>query len=158
MLHPRRWDMRRSLLPVVCASVVLFAHAQEPLSLFWCGALQPTSANERVRAAQPGDTLQLLYCAAPCPNGPLTTPALVSDTITDNVLSFLLDDLQPGTHYTYRFAVNGVVDTTANSLGRFSTPFSAAFMPLVPHASMGRRGVLSQTSTPRVSMRPASRS
>lgn len=116
--------MRRSLLPLVCTSVVLFAHAQEPLSLFWCGALQPTSANVRVRAAHAGDTLQLLYCAGPCPNGPLTTPALVSDTITDNVLSFLLDDLQPGTHYTYRFAVNGVVDTAANSLGRFSTPFS----------------------------------
>ncbi len=116
--------MRRSLLPLVCASVALLARAQEPLSLFWSGALQPTSANVRVRTAQPGDTVQLRYCAAPCPNGPTSTQALVTDTATDNVLSFLLDDLQPGTHYTYRFAVNGVLDTVASSLGRFTTPRS----------------------------------
>ena len=28
------------------------------------------------------------------------------------------------------------------------TPFMAAFMPLVPDASSGRRGLLSHTSTP----------
>ena len=33
---------------------------------------------------------------------------------------------------------------------RLSTPFIAAFMPEVPHASIGRRGVLSHTSQPRV--------
>jgi hypothetical protein len=31
---------------------------------------------------------------------------------------------------------------------RLSAPLNAAFMPLVPLASIGRRGVLSQTSTP----------
>ena len=36
---------------------------------------------------------------------------------------------------------------------RFSTPFIAAFMPEVPLASSGRRGVLSHTSQPRVRSR-----
>ena len=31
---------------------------------------------------------------------------------------------------------------------QFNPPFSAAFMPLVPHASWGRRGVFSHTSAP----------
>ena len=31
---------------------------------------------------------------------------------------------------------------------RFSTPFAAAFIPLVPLASFGGKGLLSQTSTP----------
>ena len=31
---------------------------------------------------------------------------------------------------------------------RFSPPLAAAFMPLVPEASIGRSGVFSQTSTP----------
>ena len=31
---------------------------------------------------------------------------------------------------------------------QLSTPFSAAFIPLVPHASIGRRGVFNHTSQP----------
>ena len=38
----------------------------------------------------------------------------------------------------------------------FSTPFSAAFMPLVPLASRPRIGVLSQTSQPRTISRATS--
>ncbi len=33
-------------------------------------------------------------------------------------------------------------------------PFMAAFWPEVPEASSGRRGLFSQTSTPRVNARP----
>ena len=36
-----------------------------------------------------------------------------------------------------------------SSTEQLSDPFSAAFMPLVPHASISRRGVLSHTSAPR---------
>ena len=35
-----------------------------------------------------------------------------------------------------------------SSTEQLTTPFMAAFMPLVPDASSGRRGLLSQTSTP----------
>ena len=35
-----------------------------------------------------------------------------------------------------------------SSTERFSAPFAAAFIPEVPDASRGRRGVLSQTSHP----------
>ena len=35
-----------------------------------------------------------------------------------------------------------------SSTEQLTTPFMAAFMPLVPEASSGRRGLLSQTSTP----------
>ena len=37
---------------------------------------------------------------------------------------------------------------------RFGTPFRAAFIPLVPEASMGGSGVLSQRSTPAVIIAP----
>ena len=37
---------------------------------------------------------------------------------------------------------------------RLMTPFMAAFSPLVPEASSGRRGLLSQTSTPWTRCRP----
>ena len=37
---------------------------------------------------------------------------------------------------------------------KLSTPFIAAFIPLVPEASKGRIGLLSQTSHPRVIIRP----
>jgi hypothetical protein len=33
-------------------------------------------------------------------------------------------------------------------IDRLSPPFSADFMPLVPHASSGRSGLFSQTSQP----------
>ena len=36
---------------------------------------------------------------------------------------------------------------------QLSAPLSAAFMPLVPHASWGRRGVFSHTSQPWISAR-----
>ncbi len=38
------------------------------------------------------------------------------------------------------------------------TPLSAAFIPLVPEASIGGWGVFSHTSTPAVSSLPSSRS
>lgn len=41
-----------------------------------------------------------------------------------------------------------------SSMLKLRTPFIAAFMPDVPHASCGRRGVFSQTSQPRVSIAP----
>ena len=41
-------------------------------------------------------------------------------------------------------------------IDRLGTPFSAAFMPLVPEASYGRRGVFTHTSTPAVSSAPRS--
>ena len=40
--------------------------------------------------------------------------------------------------------------TSRRGWSRFSTPFIAAFMPEVPHASSGRMGLFSQTSAPRV--------
>ena len=41
-----------------------------------------------------------------------------------------------------------------SSTEQLTTPFMAAFMPLVPDASSGRRGLLSQTSTPWTRKRP----
>ena len=41
---------------------------------------------------------------------------------------------------------------------KFRQPFMAAFIPDVPDASIGRRGVLSHTSQPRVRRRPSAMS
>jgi hypothetical protein len=42
-----------------------------------------------------------------------------------------------------------------SSTDRLSDPFMAAFMPDVPEASSGRRGLFSHTSQPRVRSRPS---
>jgi hypothetical protein len=47
---------------------------------------------------------------------------------------------------------------TSSAMLKFRTPLWAAFMPLVPDASYGGRGVFSQTSTPAVRMPPMSMS
>ena len=106
------------LLLLLCGA----ARAELSVQLFWSGALTSTSIGIRARTSGPTDSIRVAYCMASC-NGDYQYSAYASaDLAHDLVARFSLSDLLPGTTYTYRFEVDGALDTTAASTGRFRTP------------------------------------
>jgi len=106
------------LLLLICGAV----RAQESVQLYWSGALSSTGIAIRARTSGPSDSLRVAYCAAPCTGGYQYSAYSSTEAAHDLVARIALAELLPGTAYSYRFEVDGILDTTAANTGRFRTP------------------------------------
>ncbi len=90
--------------------------------MFWSGALAPDHLEVRARLSAVTDSVRLVACTVPCPDGPLYSAYAVADSAHDRVATLTLDGLQPDREYLYRFEVDGVQDVSPTRVGRFVTP------------------------------------
>lgn len=96
--------------------------AQDSVQVFWSGALSPDGIHVRARLSGAADSVRLAYCASPCASGYSYSAYTAADSTNDFVASLMADGLSPGSAYTYRFEVNGALDTAFAHQGRFTTP------------------------------------
>ncbi|HRH37346.1 MAG TPA: alkaline phosphatase D family protein [Flavobacteriales bacterium] len=108
-----------------CLTLVLIAarvFAQDTVQVFWSGALTPHSIRVNARISAVTDSVRLVACEVPCNSDPLISDYAVADSAHDFVAALALGGLQPDRPYSYRFEVNGTLDTSSAHVGRFTTP------------------------------------
>lgn len=111
----------RSLAPFAFL-ISSICSGQPGVQLFWSGGLTSTSVGIRARIGTETDSVRVAYCAEPCTGEPQYTDLAAADSVHDLVARMELTGLLPGTGYTYRFEVDGILDTSALHSGSFRTP------------------------------------
>lgn len=97
-------------------------HAQDSVLHHWSGALAHDRIRVHAQLSSPAASVRLLVDDDPFWGSPLWSPYMSADTTHDRVIPFRVTGLQPGTHYKYRFEVNGTVDASSANTGQFRTP------------------------------------
>ena len=116
----------RRLVPVVLVCVAVFCSgptvAQDLVKHFWSGTLTAASIRVNVMVDTLCTSIRLVADDDPQWASPLySQPGSITDT-TGGMVHLGLSGLDPGTHYGYRFEVNGTIDTSGSRTGRFRTP------------------------------------
>ena len=110
------------LFSVALSLLVHSAFAQDTAQVFWSGALTPHSLRVNVRVNAITDSVRLVVCEAPCNGDQQYSAYTVADSAHDFVAALEMNGLIADRPYSYRFEVNGALDTSSTRVGRFTTP------------------------------------
>lgn len=103
------------------------------------GGVTPTSAIVKAKVAREGMNVRLAVSRNALMSSPQYTKAVKSDTNSNNVVAFPVENLQPDTDYYYALEIDGRLDRKKRGQFRtFPVPGPASFQ--IAFASCGRTG------------------
>ncbi len=88
----------------------------------WCGALTPNSIKINAKLTNATVSARAVVSTNQNLSNPRYSKSIAVNTETNNMGSFQVKRLKPNTDYFYGIQSNGVIDTSANSIGKFKTP------------------------------------
>jgi len=114
--------MRRTLHLLLILLSAWPCYGQDTVQYFWSGALTPTSIHIRARVSASNANVRVQACAVPCEQPPVWSPLSSALDEHDRVAPLVLEGLEPGTLYQYRFELDGTLDNSPQHTGYFRTP------------------------------------
>lgn len=106
----------------------------------WSGALQPTSATVIAKMTNASTTCRLVASTSASFTSPIYSPFSVASSSGNNLAEMNITGLQPNTQYFYAVESNGVLDNSAEDVGRFRTPGTGAYSFSFAHGSCAASG------------------
>jgi alkaline phosphatase D len=93
----------------------------------WSGALQPTTATVVAKMTSASTTCRAVVSTSQTLSNPIYS-AFASASSSNNFMAKMnITGLAPGTIYYYGVESNGLVDSSSDDIGRFTTPSAGAF-------------------------------
>lgn len=93
----------------------------------WSGAITPNSATVVTKMTSPSTTCKLVVSTSNTLTNPLFSADVTAAATNNNMAKMTITGLSANTTYYYAIQSNGVIDNSADDIGKFKTPGSGAF-------------------------------
>ena len=93
----------------------------------WSGAITPNSATVVAKMTSTSTTCKLVVSSSNTLANPLFSANASASATNNNMAKMTIAGLSPNTTYYYAIQSNGVIDNSADDIGKFKTPNNGAF-------------------------------